>query len=125
MARSVVWPFRRTARGGLARTPEDAHQEELRQLIVLAHLPGPGNNPWDILEGVGAPDTVYGVGGGPRVARLITYSRTWFRNLENRARGRLLPGYPRLEYLIDGRAVVTIQYEDLETGQQARVEVSK
>lgn len=120
MARSVKWPFKRTARGGLALTSDsDQGQEELRQTIVLAHLPGPSGSAWGQRDGVGAPEIVFGSEAG--VANGIVHSRRVFARLERAGRARLRPGFPRVVPSGETRAAIDVEFEDLESGQPGRV----
>ena len=129
MARSVKWPFVRTARGGLALTDDtDGGQEELRQIVVLAHLPGPSGSAWGKQKGIGAPESAFGLSGDPSMAApAVMHSRAVFRRLEAAGRARLLPGFPqvRREATTDGggRTVIAIEFVDLESGQPQRVAV--
>lgn len=125
MARSVKWPLQKTARGGLALTSgTDQGQEELRQTIILAHLPGPSVTPWGIRDGVGAPETAFGAeGGGSSLAPAIMHSQSFFGRMERAGRAKLIGVPQAISNSPSDSAATTIEveFEDLETGQPARV----
>lgn len=132
MARSILWPFRVTSRGGLALTSTtDQGQEETRQVVVLGHLPGPSGSPWGIAAGVGAPEVAFGLAGDPSaLSPLVLHSQRFFRRFEAAGRGKLLQGFPRASRMAatgapgsTERAAVEVQFVDLESGQPTRVQV--
>jgi len=125
MIRTAKWPFRKTGRGGLQRTSAtDGGKGANRQLIILAHLAGKPGNPFLTHRGVGGIDPSFGVGGAAITGRAVVHSQDFFSRLEAQGRARLLPGYPRIEPSAEeGKYIVAIEYEDLETGQHRREEV--
>lgn len=121
MARTIKWPFKKTASGGVALTAEDGQgRDALQQLIALAHLPGQSANPFDT-DG-GCPDTVFDAG-GRLTGEAIQYSQKFFRRLETQGRARLESGYPKVVKKTDGQTVIDVQFEDLEANQPGSVEV--
>lgn len=130
MARSVKWPFQMTSRGGLALTSlTDQGQEETRQTVVLAHLPGPAGSPWGMAAGVGAPETAFGiVGDASAAAPMILHSQRFFRRFEAAGRGKLVQGFPRAARVAaqagtPEATVINIEFIDMESGQPTRVQV--
>lgn len=126
MARSVKWPLQKTARGGLALTSEtDQGREELLQTVALAHIPGPSPSPWGMRDDVGAPESAFGIEGrdGQAVAPAILHSQRFFARMQRAGRARLSggPTLVRRPGTADGSIYVEIEFEDLETGQPARV----
>lgn len=123
MARTVAWPLRKTQRGGLALTPENDHgQAATRQLIVLGHLPGRSENPFDADEDVGFDDPCFGPGQTRVTSAATVHSRRFFARLASQGRATCREGYPRAERSND-ETVVAIVYDDLEARQPGRAEV--
>lgn len=117
MARSIAYPFRLNARGGMAQA------ENLPAIIALGLLPGESTNPYNKRDGLVPEDLVWEAASPEGYARGEALVRRLMRSLERQRRARLLE-VSRAGRSESGELRFRVRFVNLETGATDEVVVA-
>ena len=109
MSKSIAWPFRPNARGGVAT------DDNLEAIIALGLLPGRSNNPYNKRDNLEPPDFQWEPQTPEAEAQKIALAKSLFRSLEAAGRARLVDIY-RNRDAPAGEAETIIRWTNLTTG---------